>query len=102
MPVVHNPGQHGYEILYPGAEYLSILSMFLVLFRPCGVENFEETPIFLYHCLVPYASHAVLCVMRYISLSFDFKFWSKRREIWLENQGRKSSWEDLGRNGGQR
>ena len=47
--------------------------------------------------------HAVLCVMRYISisLSFDFKFRSKRREIWLGNQEKKSSWEDIGGHGGQ-
>jgi len=48
-----------------------------------------------------YASHAVLYTMRYISFSFDFKFRSKRRYIWLENQGRKSSCEDLGGHEGQ-
>jgi hypothetical protein len=48
-----------------------------------------------------YASHAVLYAMRYISLSFDFKFRSKLRDIWMENQGRKSSCEDLGGREGQ-
>jgi len=46
MPVVNNPGQHSDEILYPGAEYVGILSMFLVLFHPCGAYNFEVTPGF--------------------------------------------------------
>lgn len=32
MPVVHNPEQHGEEICNSGAEFVGILSMFLVLF----------------------------------------------------------------------